>query len=95
MQYVYRCEHCNKCYCHECYNIDEYDIYIECEQCDVLCCDDCRLQRYRQGQQDCTECIKRIAPLRVVELQEENEELKFELEELKREIEELKSRNLE
>jgi len=98
---IKKCKYCNKCcYCAACYDDAAGDI-LTCSQCYIKCCDDCRLQRCRQGQQDCGGCIKRIAPLLVGEnlerkqLQEENEQLKVEMEALKREIRELKLENEE
>ena len=101
---IYTCAYCNcnMYYCEECSEVEENEIYSACGLCNAHCCNDCRLQRYRQGQQDCAECIKRIAPLLVDELQEENAQLKVDMEELKREnkelklkIQEMRSRNLE
>ncbi len=96
---IYECEHCHKYHCYECDNADF--LYLqEHSRCRDGCCDACRIQKFKEGQQDCTECMKQIATYLCGEslarkrLQEENEQLKVEVEELKREVEELKSRNL-
>ncbi len=96
-----KCEYCQKSYCSLCNEVGGmfdygYPWLDVCDRCHVKCCDDCRLQSVRQGQQDCIDCIRRIAPLLVgvslaqKQLQEENEQLKVENEELKSENKELK-----
>ncbi len=92
---IRECEHCHNRYCYECNDDHEVDILSCCR-----CCNPCRFQKFKEGKQDCTYCIKQIAPyldsesLARKQLQEENEQLKAENEELKREIKELKSWNL-
>ncbi len=104
-----KCEYCDKYYCQRCSEGESgfglthktVDILHTCQECDVKQCNDCRLQDFRQGQQDCTECIKQIASLLVDEsvahkqVQEENEELKVENRELMSENRELKLENEE
>ena len=53
------CVDCERVVCPECYANDEQ----YCDRCNQSCCNDCRLQRYRRGQRDCTECMEKIAPL--------------------------------
>eukprot|EP00984_Skeletonema_dohrnii_P025278 scaffold14403_cov72-Skeletonema_dohrnii-CCMP3373.AAC.3 len=92
-----QCEYCNVVVCCQCCVVAGKDnkVYF-CGLCSDTCCDDCRMQKFRRGEQDCAECIKLMAPLLVGEslarnqLQEENEQLKVKNEELMRE---LKSRN--
>ena len=92
-----QCEYCNVVVCCQCCVVagEDNKVYF-CGQCSDTCCDYCRFQKFRRGEQDCAECIKLIAPLLVGEslarkqLHEENEQLKVKNEELMRE---LKSRN--
>ena len=91
---VDKCECCDAYYCRGCY-YEGVGIFT-CEECDIKCCDDCRLHKFRQGHQNCKGCINEIAHLLVDEsavqkqLREENEQLKVENGKLKREIEEMK-----
>ena len=91
---MHKCDYCDKCYCQGCSNNEVVYSYTWCSQCDVKCCKDCRLQRYRQGRLNCTQCIKESVAkdesLARKQLQEENEQLKVEVEALKRENRELK-----
>eukprot|EP00984_Skeletonema_dohrnii_P018365 scaffold8557_cov100-Skeletonema_dohrnii-CCMP3373.AAC.5 len=109
-------KNCNDCYKDECHNCsvkfcsdcvegghvagEDKKVHF-CDQCSDTCCDDCRFQKFRQGQLDCAECIKLIAPLLVGEslarkqLQEENEQLKVKNKEQQGEIKELKRENKE
>eukprot|EP00984_Skeletonema_dohrnii_P018369 scaffold8557_cov100-Skeletonema_dohrnii-CCMP3373.AAC.9 len=93
----FKCDDCNVVVCFQCCVVggEENKVHF-CDQCSDRCCDECRFQKFRQGEQDCAECIKRIAPLLVGEcnrLYEGNERLQAEVTELKREIKELKSRS--
>ena len=79
----YQCEDCNVVVCFQSCAVFGEDKKVHfCDQCSDRCCDDCRFQKFRQGEQDCAECIKLISPLLVGEslarkqLQEENEQLK-------------------
>ncbi|KAL7490987.1 hypothetical protein ACHAWT_000604 [Skeletonema menzelii] len=88
----YCCSECNECYDEE----EEKGMGMTCQECDIKYCNFCRLRKFRQGQLDCADCIKRIASLLVgvssaqKQLQEENEQLKVENGQLKRENKELK-----
>jgi hypothetical protein len=83
----YKCQDCDKVFC------DDFNIEVEdsvsvriCDECHDTSCNDCRLQKNRQGLQGCAECIKQIAPL----LADENRRLYEEVEQLKLENKELK-----
>eukprot|EP00985_Skeletonema_marinoi_P003424 scaffold1474_cov153-Skeletonema_marinoi.AAC.2 len=96
-QLCHKCGDCDRVFCSECSNFGPGKSCSDL--CNDICCDDCRLRRFLQGEQDCAECNKRIAPLIVREsiasrgLKEEVERLKAENEELKRENKELRSRH--
>uniref|UniRef100_A0A7S2P2B5 Uncharacterized protein n=1 Tax=Skeletonema marinoi TaxID=267567 RepID=A0A7S2P2B5_9STRA len=96
-QVCHICGDCDRVFCSECCNFEPG--MISCEECTNNSCDDCRLRRFLQGEQDCAECNKRIAPLIVREsivsrsLKEEVESLKAEVKELKHENKELRSKN--
>ena len=98
---IEKCDYCDDYYCEGCYRTggtnEEIDPVPICPKCQMVCCNNCRLRHFRQGEghYHCTECIKQIAPLLVDEsvaqkaLREENEQLKVENGELKRENREL------
>eukprot|EP00984_Skeletonema_dohrnii_P035860 scaffold36150_cov172-Skeletonema_dohrnii-CCMP3373.AAC.3 len=95
--FFYQCEDCDKVFCLECNDIQSEETGMcYCHECNDIRCNDCQLQKFRQGERDCAECIKLIAPSLVGEcsrLYEENEQLKVKNKELMRENNELKSRN--
>ena len=97
-----KCVYCDKFYCRDCNKDDETDESVgifHCSRCDVKSCDDCRLQRDRQGLLHCPKCIIQSVTmgesLERKQLQDENKQLKVEMEELKREIRELNRENEE
>ena len=100
---IRKCDYCDNCYCRACYGYDNkaVDLIYTCSRCDFKCCNDCRLQRFRQGELHCAGCIKEsVSVLEHKRLQKENEELKVKMEAMKRHIEkleneELRSRNSE
>eukprot|EP00984_Skeletonema_dohrnii_P034038 scaffold32814_cov144-Skeletonema_dohrnii-CCMP3373.AAC.2 len=63
-----QCEDCDKVFCLECNDGQSEESKVRhCHVCNDKCCDDCRLRRFRLGQQCCAECIRRIFPLLVGE----------------------------
>ena len=95
--WAYICAYCDKRYCVLC-DDEEEDIY-SCSRCHVKSCVDCRLQRYQQGQLQCSTCIKQGVGMDEMlarkQLQEENEELKREVEHLESLNKQLKLENEE
>ena len=83
--YCYQCKECDDIFSSDC--SDNYD--FDCSQCHGKRCDECCLRSYRQGQQDCAECIKTIiAPLLV----DEDKRLHLEVDRMRAEIKDLKLR---
>ena len=92
------CNQCQDCNTVRCLSCMEDGDYFLCDRCPLSCCSDCRLQRFRQGEIDCAECVSMIDHLLVAEsivykrLKDEVDQLKAENEELKRENKDLQSR---
>jgi hypothetical protein len=90
------CETCDKVLCAECNDIEGEEDVRYCDECFGRSCEDCRVRQFREWQEGCAECIRRIAKRLHEELEQlklENEELKHENKELKLENKELRSKN--